>query len=215
MRFDLVVFDLDGTLVAHDEPIWATLHRRLGSDAIRRKAVVKAALAGEISYDDWFAADVAMLREAGATRASIEAVIGELALTPGAHALLAALAAEGTRLAVLSGGLDLVAHRHLPAGIEVHVSANRFAFDVDGALVGGVATRFDRAAKADGMRHLAAMYAVELARVAFVGNGPNDVAAAAVAGFAIAWNDAPEALRDASDVYLPGPDLRAAIPLLT
>ena len=60
-RYGLVAFDLDGTLVAHDEPIWKTLHTACGSDLVRRKAVLRAAFAGEISYADWFAADIAML----------------------------------------------------------------------------------------------------------------------------------------------------------
>ncbi|MFO0750932.1 MAG: HAD-IB family phosphatase [Myxococcota bacterium] len=176
-RFDLVVFDLDGTLVAHDEPIWATLHRRLGSDPARRKSVLRAALAGEISYPEWLAADVAMLRDAGATRADIVRVIENLALTPGALEVLDALDAVGCRLAVLSGGLDLVAHRLLPEHLVVHVSANRLEFDADGGLVGGVATPYDRHGKADGLAFLADVHAVARERIAFVGNGMNDVSA--------------------------------------
>jgi len=213
-RFDLVVFDLDGTLVAHDEPIWATLHRELGSDPVRRKEALRRGLAGELPYDAWFAHDITLLAEAGATRAAILAVIDRLALTPGAEVLLAALHDAGVRLAVLSGGLDLVADRHLPRGVPIEVHANRFHFDADGVLVGGTATRFDRAHKATGIVHLAERFAVPLPRVAFVGNGANDIEAARAAGFAIAWNDAPPELRAASHAYVGGPDLCALVPLL-
>ncbi|MDP6944425.1 MAG: hypothetical protein QF464_09775, partial [Myxococcota bacterium] len=70
-RHRLVAFDLDGTLVAHDEPIWKTLHEACGSDLVRRRAVLRAARARELSYADWFAADIDMLQDAGATRADI------------------------------------------------------------------------------------------------------------------------------------------------
>ena len=47
--YPLVVFDLDGTLVDQREPIWKTLHERLGSDPGRRRATIEAALAVEIA----------------------------------------------------------------------------------------------------------------------------------------------------------------------
>ena len=211
-RFDLVVFDLDGTLVAHDEPIWATLHRELGSDPVRRKEALRKGLAGELAYADWFAHDIELLVAAGATRDAVLAVIARLELTPGAAAVLTALHDAGVRLAVLSGGLDLVADHHLPDDLPIRVHANSFAFDGVGRLVGGRATAFDRQHKADGLAFLAEGFGVELGRVAFVGNGHNDVAAASVAGFSIAWNDAPPELVAASSVYVAGPDLRAILP---
>jgi len=213
-RFDLVVFDLDGTLVAHEGPLWRTLHGRLGSDPARRREVVRQALAGEIGYDAWFAADLDMLREAGATRDAMCAVVDTLAPMPGALALLAALKAAGAVTAILSGGIDLVVARHIPDGLVDHVFINQIHFDAAGRILGGSATPYDLAHKAAGIRELRRRHGVSRARTAFVGNGPNDIEAAEEAGFAVAWADAPEALRAASDVYLPGPDLMSLTPHL-
>lgn len=213
-RFDLVVFDLDGTLVTHDGPVWRTLHGRLGSDPTRRREVVRQALAGQISYAEWFAADLAMLRAAGADRTRLLAVVDDLAPALGALSLLRALRAAGARTAVLSGGLDLVVERHLPADLLDAVHINRVHFDAAGAIAGGEATPYDREHKADGLRALAVRFGVAAERVAFVGNGPNDIEAAREAAFAVAWADAPEALRAVSDLYLPGPDLMTLAPHL-
>ena len=71
MRYDLVIFDLDGTLIAHHEPIWKTLHRHFGSDPEARLSLVRRGLAGDIRYAEWFDGDLALLRAAGATRAAM------------------------------------------------------------------------------------------------------------------------------------------------
>lgn len=213
-RFDLVIFDLDGTLIEHDEPIWKTLHERLGSDRARRFQVIGDALAGRIDYAAWFQADLDMLRAAGATREAMLGVVRELRPMPRALALLRLLRGLGARIAVLSGALDLLLEAHFPAELFDAVHINRVRFDAAGHITGGEATAYDLERKADGVRALAASFGVPLPRVAFVGNGDNDLGAAGAAGFAIAWRDAPAALRAASDVYEPGPDLLDLVPHL-
>ena len=113
-RFALVVFDLDGTLVEGHEPVWKRIHEGAGSDPDRRKRALMAGLSGAISYDAWFAEDVAMLRDAGATRESLRTVLSALQPTPGARELVDDLRAVGSKVAVLSGGLELVLQTVLP-----------------------------------------------------------------------------------------------------
>lgn len=206
-RFDLVAFDLDGTLVAHHEPIWKTFHRRLGTDPDERSRVLAQGLSGEIPYAEWFAHDIRMLRGVGARREALVQIASELAPAPGARALVEDLRGCGVRVAVISGGVDLVLHTVLP-GLELDaVFINRFDFDAAGWLAGGEATPYDRDHKAAGLLALAARFGVATARTAFVGDGPNDVAAARVAGLAIAWGDAPAALIEASHLHERGPHL--------
>ncbi len=212
--FDIVIFDLDGTLVAHHEPIWKTLHTRLGSDPQARRELLQAGLAATISYPDWLAGDVALLQAAGATRDSIAAIVSELSPVPGAGALLTALGAAGVHRALLSGGVHMAIDQHLEAGLLDEVYINQLVFDDDGALIDGRPTPYDMADKGTGVRAIAERRSVPIARVAFVGNGRNDVAGAEAAGYAIAVGDAPDALREVSDCYRPLGDLRALIPLL-
>ncbi|MEE2779517.1 MAG: HAD hydrolase family protein, partial [Myxococcota bacterium] len=53
-----------------------------------------------------------------------------------------------------------------------------------------------------------------LERVAFVGDGPNDVTAAEVAGLAVAWGDAHEELHAVSDLAIIGPSMDLLRPYL-
>ncbi len=213
-RYDLVVFDLDGTLIAHHEPIWKTLHERLGSDRERRRAVLADALAGRITYAQWFAADLEMLAAAGATRQRLLDAVAHLRPAPGAVALVTDLRAAGCPVAVLSGGLDLVLEAVLPELTFDEVWINRIRFDADGRIAGGAATPYDQQHKVTGLRHLTERLGVSLRRTAFVGDGPNDVDVARAAGFSIAWGEAPAPLRRVAHRHEPGPDLATLRPWL-
>ena len=194
-RFPLVAFDLDGTLIDHSEPIWKTMHAHFGSDQDRRKRVMAAALAGEISYAAWFAADLDMLRKAGATRGELVALAATLRPYPGAVELVRDLRAAGTRVVVISGGLDLVLDTVLPQVEFDRVYINRIRFGLNGLIAGGEATAYDRTHKIEGLREAARSFGLSVAQAAFVGDGPNDEAVAAVAGYAVAWGGAPPGLR--------------------
>lgn len=213
-RYDLVAFDLDGTLIEHHEPIWKTFHEGLGSDVGWRSAVLRAALGGQLTYDEWFDSDLQMLRDAGARRGDLEDIAAGLRPTPGAEALVADLRASGCRVAVLSGGVDLVRRSVLPDVVFDHVHINHIHFAADGRIAGGLATRYDGAHKVTGLRALAALWGVPLERTAFVGDGANDVAVARIAGFSIAWRSACSELTEAADVSVVADHLDALRPIL-
>jgi phosphoserine phosphatase len=214
-RFPLVVFDLDGTLVAHHEPIWKTLHERLGSDAKRRRAVMADAKAGRISYADWFRADLELLRAAGATQSAIETIVDELSPTPGAVELVRELRGAGSAVAVVSGGIDLVRARVLGSLQFDGVHINHIRFSDDGRIAGGTPTAYDRNHKVQGIRALADGLGVEMEQVAFVGDGSNDVHGARAVGCAIAWGpEADRELVEVSDHHVTGGHMDALRPLL-
>ena len=213
-RYPLVVFDFDGTLIPHEGSVWRTIHTRLGSDPLRRRAVVRAGLSGEISYAEWFAADVEMLRKNGVSRSDLLAIADSFSPTPGALELLADLRAGGARLAVLSGGLHLVCEQVFSQHPFDIIHANRLIFDDAGLLSDGVATPFDMERKGEGIVALAAALNLAPSSVAFVGDGPNDVSAAHMAGFSVAWGDAFSGLIEASSVCVVGPHMDSLRPFL-
>ncbi len=213
--YPLVVFDLDGTLVDQREPIWKTLHERLGSDPGRRRATIEAALAGTLSYADWFQTDLEMLREAGATRGSIEAIVDAIEPTPGAIELVASLRAAGAAVALVSGGIDMIRARILP---QVHFDAvyiNAIHFGDDGTIVGGKPTAYDRDHKVSAIRKLALDRGLSMKETAFVGDGSNDIYAAREVGCSIAWGaTAHPGLIAVCDHHVVEPHMDALRPLL-
>jgi len=213
-RYDLVCFDVDGTLVEHaeDKVIWQVLTRRfLGDDAPNENRYL-AYKAGRISYADWVALDVGDWQRCGATREQIVASLSaELRLVDGARETLAILKRRGAKLAVISGTLDIALDTLFPDHPFDDVFCNRIEFAADGAISGWQATAYDMDGKADALRLIAARENVSLDRCAFVGDHLNDLAAARAAGLAIAFNPKSPELEAAAQVVLRGPDLRVIL----
>jgi len=213
-RFDLIAFDVDGTLVDDTVFVWKSLHDHFDTDPARREQAWEDYFAGRISYAAWFRNDIELLRERGATREGVEEVIASMRLMGGAEETLGALRETGASLVVISGSLDQVLRRFRLERWFDHAWLNRFEYGPDGALVDGVPTPFDVGEKAAGLRHAARLAGVPMARTAFVGDNFNDVSVARAAGFSVAFNCKSEALAEVADVVVPGGDLRAVLPYL-
>jgi phosphoserine phosphatase len=213
-RYALVIFDLDGTLVTLDKSVWQLLHDSLGTDPQERQATLKKARQGEITYDEWFHHDLVMLREAGATQSDVERVLADLKVVEGALDLLAQLRRGGARVAVISGGVKMTLGLALPNEVFDEVFINEIHYDDEGRISGGRSTPYDGAGKARGLEVLAERWNLTPSQIAFVGDGSNDVEIAQLAGYSIAWGDSAAVLKEASNHVVPGPDLRALLPLL-
>jgi phosphoserine phosphatase len=215
-RFALVAFDVDGTLVHHpeDKTVWEVLNRRFtGSDdqnALRWEQYAS----GKLSYAEWVELDVASWRDAGATRETIVGSFGELTLVRGARETLHELKSRGARLAVISGTLDLLLDTLFPDHPFDEVYTNHIAFDGEGRIAHWKATPFDMDGKGIALRSIALREDIPLARCAFVGDHANDLAAARLAGFSIAFNPKSKELESAASAVVRSHDLRDILPHL-
>lgn len=215
-RFDLVAFDVDGTLITHPDgkTVWEVLNRRfLGDDEINRERYA-AFLAGELSYPDWVSLDASGWRDAGATRASMIEALDDLRLVDGAREALAAIRNAGAATVVISGTLDLLLATRIPDPTFDEVYTNRVRFDDAGRIAGWDATPYDNDGKAVALHAIARRRGLDPARCAFVGDSSNDVAVAEAAGFTIAFNPRSDALERAADVVIRSGDLRSILPHL-
>jgi len=214
LPYDLIAFDVDGTLVDDTVFIWKTLHDHFDTDPERRRQAYSDYFSGRISYSDWFFNDIALLRERGATRDGIEEIVAGMHLTGGVPDTLGALRDAGARLVVISGTLEIVV-RHfelIPWFDEIYL--NRFAYAPDGALIGGTPTPYDVGEKATGLRQIAKAAGIPMSRTAFIGDNFNDVSIAEAAGFSIAFNCKSDELAAVADVIVEGGDLRRVLPYL-
>jgi len=216
MAFDLVVFDVDGTLVQHPEnkTIWEVLNRRFTGDDGMNKERLEAYKAGRMSYAEWVTLDVSGWRDAGATREQMVAAMDGLTLIPGTREALAALKESGARLVVISGTLDLLLDTLLPDHPFDEVYCNRLQFDDDGRILAWSATPFDMSGKAVALKAVAMRERIDLSKTAFVGDSSNDLWIAKEAGFTVGLNPKTAEFEEAVDAVVRSRDLRDVLPHL-
>jgi len=210
-RFDLICFDVDGTLVEHPEEkvVWQVLNLRfLGQDAVNDERY-HLYRAGKLAYADWVALDVGDWQKLGVTRDQVEAaLVDELRLVDGARETLGSLKDRGHKLGVISGTLDISLDTLFPDHPFDDVFCNRIFFGEDGRIVGWEATPYDMDGKALALEMIADREGVPLSRCVFVGDHRNDVAAARAAGLSIAFNPKSDELEKVADVVIRDRDLR-------
>jgi phosphoserine phosphatase len=212
LRYPLICFDLDGTLVDDTIYIWKTLHETLRTDPIARKNASTGYFAGEISYREWFEHDLLLFKQSGATKANLLEIIHTLKPMPGARKLLADLKQSGHILTIVSGSLDIVVDRLFGLELFDHVLINHIHFDETGQIIGGEPTKYDLDGKADGLKELARRENIKLSDTLFIGDNDNDIWIAKAAGKAIAFNCKSDALRDVCDIEVTEKNLMAVKP---
>jgi phosphoserine phosphatase len=207
--YDLICFDVDGTLVIHPEGkiVWEILNRRFIGDESINLVRYRDFKRGAITYADWVALDVGGWLGAKATRAQVLEAIAGLRLIDGARATLDELKRRGYKLAVVSGTLDIVLDTLFPDHPFDDVFANSIRFDDEGFLCGWTATPYDVEGKAQALRKIAAREGIALARCASVGDAFNDIEIARESGFAIALNSSCRELIEVCGASVVGDDL--------
>lgn len=215
LNYPLVCFDLDGTLVDDTVFIWHTLHETFETDPVARKVARDSHMAGRLTYKQWFEHDLRLLRTAGADERQIREVIATLRPMPGVFEVIEELKNRGHILAIVSGSLDIVVRELFGTEQFDHVLINQIHFDNSGQISGGIATPFDLAGKADGLRELAQREDLPLSATAFIGDNFNDYWIAKVAGLAVAFNCKSDRLREVCQVEIEGTDLTPLLDILS
>lgn len=216
-RFELIAFDIDGTLVhgPNGFTVWEVLNDHFtGVPEVNRERYARYKR-GELSYAEWVALDIEGWRDAGATRETIVGALSPLRLIDGAAETLQKLKADGCLLFAVTGTLDLMLETLFPDHPFDEVYANHIGFNDDGTIGHWRATPFDMDGKAKLLRALAMRHGVPLARTAFVGDSSNDVWIAREAGFTVAFNPASDELVEIADVEVRSEDARDLLPHLT
>ena len=203
-QFDLIAFDVDGTLVRHPtgKVIWEVLNLRYGGSEEVNRARYEMHHRGELPYDEWVALDVGGWRSAGATRAEILDSVDEFELIDGARDTVNELKRRGFKLAVISGTIDIVLDHLFPDHPFDDVHTNKIFFGEDGKLESWQATAFDGHGKPVALREIARSHDIPLERSAFVGDGENDVPLLGVSGFFVAYQPKSRRLEAGADLVI-------------
>jgi phosphoserine phosphatase len=130
-RFRLVVFDLDGTIL-EAESSWATLNRSFGSECSETMECFRR---GEIDYAEFMRRDIARWPFPLHISRVRNALAG-WSLRPGAEAVIAALRERGLELAILTGGVSVLAEEVASRLGIGELLANELVTDERGFLTG-------------------------------------------------------------------------------
>ena len=215
-RFDLVAFDVDGTLVRgpQDLTVWELLNQHFTGTSEHNRERYAQYRAGKLSYADWVTLDVTGWQEAGATREGMIAGLGPLQLVDGSRETLVSLRDAGCKVVAISGTLDILLEHVLPDSPFHEIYCNHIGFDEDGRIDHWEATPFDMEGKAKLLRTIALRDGIPLERCAYVGDSGNDVWIAREAGFCVAFNPKSAELEELANTVVRSTDARDLLPHL-
>ncbi|MFW9908310.1 MAG: HAD family hydrolase [Candidatus Thorarchaeota archaeon] len=209
MPIRLAVFDLDGTLTVHNSSWWR-LHEHFNTHE-KGGIFYEQYFAGEINYQEWADLDAGLWR--GQPLSEVERIADQTELMPGAFETIEALKRHGIQVAVLSGGIDILANRVAKRiGID-YVMVNRIHHE-NGIITGKVDVEVGWGGKAEEIEQICKDFGISLDETAFVGDGKNDIAVFPVVALSIAFNPETEEVAQAADIVIRKKDLREILPAI-
>ncbi|MEW6592102.1 MAG: HAD-IB family phosphatase [Candidatus Hadarchaeota archaeon] len=198
MKYRLIAFDMDGTLVVEDS-CWAVLHRRFGThDAACPN--VAAYERGEIDYPEFMRLDISLWRPLPLVEEVREA-LASYRIAPNVREVVGEIQRRGYKTAIVTGGLDLLADdvaREL--GIPL-VFANGLEAGRDGRLTGEGIFRVEPSKKDKVLGKLAADLGIGQNECVAVGDSKYDVKFLEAAGLGVAIGNNQE-LAKVADVVI-------------
>ena len=210
MKYKLVAFDVDGTLVDEIVYIWPLLHKGLGADPEKVESASRRFYSGEITFRQWAEYDTGLWIEREATRDRILEIISGLKPMPGSLETLNELKQRGFKLAAISGGLDIVMEEIIPESriLFSHMLINRLIFDESGRLTGLEPNDYgDDGSKDIGLELIAEKEGISMEECVFIGDSVNDMSIMKAAGLGIGFMPHKK-LETVCDVVIKKKDLR-------
>ena len=212
--YDLVVFDLDGTIIDNVKYIWQLIHTYLKTDQKKREHYRQQFFAREIHYAEWARMDIKLWKERQARKKDIMRGMSSIRLMNGARQTLMALKKSGHKLAIISGSLNIAVEKVLPEYREIfdYVLVNKIYFRRNGEISRIIPTKYDIEHKLTGLKHICRLENIHLSRTAFIGDNYNDIHIAEAAGLSIAFCPNSKDLEKVADVIIRKKDLRLVLP---
>ena len=185
-RKAVLIADMDSTIITGESLDDLAAMVGIGDEIA---AITAQAMRGELDFDGALCARVARL--AGQPASLLDRLRAEITLNPGARQLVATMRAHGAHCALVSGGFTAVTGWVAETlGFDSH-RGNTLEI-ADGTILGSVRPPIlGRDAKVTALREIAATRGVSATAVVAVGDGANDLAMLAAAGFGVAFHAKP------------------------
>ena len=204
----LVAFDLDGVLI-HAPGSWMEVHKGLGT---QEKAIENATsfFSGKISFEDWVKLDVSLW--VGEPIKKIEEILDAIPLRDGVEDTFQELKDMGVKIAIISGGLKLLADKIRRQYNLDYCVGNEFT--VEEGLVTGTKGDVDFYGKGNILRDISEKEGIKPSNCACIGDHINDIPMFEIAGYSIAFNPQDEKLIEKADKIIEGENLTEILPIL-
>lgn len=208
---DVVLFDMDGTLVV--ESSWEMLHEAHG---VSNEANWRRYQRGELDDVEFMRSDIALWHVGGRDVHvdDLDRVLARATVFDGAREVIAGLKERGIATCIVSGGVDLLAHRVSDAlGIDMYV-ANGIRLRESGHLHGDGIGFVEIRDKGRMARDVLRALDVPAERAAAVGNSAFDVPMFRACSFGVAFNPSDKWVEKAARAVVPAPDMRPVLDAL-
>jgi phosphoserine phosphatase len=211
-KYQLICFDVDGTLIADNEGhgYWNTLHHVIeGEEGIRKNNErLKLFLEKKITYKEWVELDFLGFKEHGLTKDDFIRAANIHKLSLHAREVILELKRKGYKLAIISGGIDILVDTLFPDHPFDDMFINKIFFSKDGTVSGWENTAYDGGSKHQALISICHRENIDLAHTVFIGDGENDIDILEEAGLGIAFCPKSDKVRQAADVIVEVPDMR-------
>jgi phosphoserine phosphatase len=198
MKYKLVAFDMDGTLI-EDDSCWGVIHRHFGTHAQAIKNL-RAYERGKIDYVEFMRRDISLWQPRPHIT-QIEKILRGLKPTPSAKDVTSEIKKRGYQLAMITGGIDILADRIATQLGIPHVMANGLATDDRGYLTGEGIFRVEPCQKHETLTKLADKLGMTPDECVAVGDSKYDSNFLKHAGLAVAiGNDS--VLSEVADIVI-------------
>lgn len=208
----LVCFDMDGVLIDVGSS-WVMVHKHFG---VENDASLRAYLNGEFDDKEFIRRDAALWlkKRPKLSRADFEEIFREPPFMDGVMETVQTLRAEGVQMAIVSGGVDVMAESVAKRLGIPRVAANGFVYDTDGHITGEGIVRTPLNDKAAPVVAFAKASGIPLEEVLSIGNSLPDVSMFEVSGRSIAFHPEDDYTREHATWTIENGPLTQILPLI-
>lgn len=208
-KWGLVAFDMDGVLVDYTSS-WTWVHEHF---KVNNEESLVAYIEGRIDDLEFMRRDIKLWKEMkkDLCRKDIEEILRPVPIIAGIKETVDALHDHGSKVVIVSGGLDMTAEKIAREfGFDDYI-ANSVECDPYGRLTGEGVLRVELANKRRALQEFQSRYGVPEERTVAIGNSFVDVSMFNGSGLSIAFNPIDDFVRTHAHVVMTARDLREVL----